>query len=158
VDASRFSPDTAVTRGHMGAFLDRLHGAVTGRRFPAGPDAFTGDEGDVRHESINAIAAAGIGVGVTGRDFARERQVTRGQTAGFLARVVDVQVADGRIGSAFDTPAEPAPEAEPGPEPSPERPPPPPFTGEGCPTRRRSSSCRSPGSSARSSGRTATTC
>ncbi len=152
VDAARFAPAATVTRGQMATFLDRLHAAISGSRFPAGSDAFAGDGTDVHHDSINAIAAAGIGVGVTDRDFAPGDQVTRGQMAAFLARVLDVEVADGGVPSGYDSPDEP------GPDPEPDREPPPPFTGKRLPDPSTVEHLSFAGWSARSSGPPATTC
>ena len=136
VDGARFDPGATVTRAQMATFLDRLHGTVSGSRLPAGPDAFDGDEGSVHHASINAVAAAGIGVGVGHRDFAPGREVTRGQMAAFLARLLDVEVAAGNVSSAYGPAPTPTPTPE---EPDPSNPPaegerpPPPFTGKRLP-------------------------
>lgn len=101
VGDGRFDPGAAVTRGQMATFLDKLHGVVSGARFPSGPDAFDGDDGTTHEASANAIASAGVGVGVTDRDFGAARPVTRGQMAGFLARVLDIEVSAGHVPPAY---------------------------------------------------------
>ena len=102
VAEGRFDPEGTVTRGQMATFLDKLHGVVSGARFAPGPDAFDGDEGTTHEASADAIAQAGVGVGVSDRDFAADRAVTRGQMAGFLARVLDIEVSAGVIRSAYE--------------------------------------------------------
>jgi hypothetical protein len=117
VDARHFVPDAPVTRGQMATFLARTHEAIGGAQFPEGENAFDDDEGGVHHSGINAIAATGIGVGVSDREFAPFREVTRGQMAAFLARLLDVEVQGGHVASAY------APAPDPGASPVPTEPP-----------------------------------
>jgi len=75
-----YCPDETVTRGQMAVFLTKAF------NLPAGPDAFTDDDGSAYESAINSIAAAGI---TTGCDTAKKLycpndSVTRGQMASFL--------------------------------------------------------------------------
>lgn len=123
VDGERFAPDALVTRGQMASFLHRLHQVVSGAPFTPHADAFDDDDG-VHEANIDAIASAGIGVGVGGpagdRSFAPGREVSRAQMAAFLARLLDIEVSDGVIASVYGDRPAPAPEPGPTPEPTPE--------------------------------------
>jgi hypothetical protein len=96
----RYAPDAVVTRAQMASFLNNVHAVLAGAPFPSTGDHFDGDQG-VHEANVNAIAGAGIGVGVGGaggdRDFGPARAVTRGQMAGFLGRLLDIEVANSRI-------------------------------------------------------------
>lgn len=90
-----FSPNERVTRGQMASFLVRVD-EVIGDSLPAGPDAFTDDEGSVHEANINALAAAEIAFGTGGGLFEPTAPVTRGQMASFIARLLErgVDVAE----------------------------------------------------------------
>ena len=109
VGGGRFAPGDTVTRGQMASFLNNLHAVVGGAPFSSEHDFFDGDEG-AHEDNIDAIAAAGIATGVSDRDYAAGRAVTRGQMAAFLGRLLDVEVADGRVDGAY----QPAPRIEQG--------------------------------------------
>lgn len=103
VSAGHFDPATAVTRGQMASFLNRWEKAVTGSAFSTSNDYFVDDENSVHEADINAIASAGLTDGSSaGADrFLPAASVTRAQMAGFLARMLDIQVTAGRVHSAY---------------------------------------------------------
>ena len=81
-----FGPTGIVSRAQMATFIARLI-ADAGEPLPAGPDAFTDDNGNVHEANINALAAAGIASGIaTPGHFAPDAEVTRAQVATFMAR------------------------------------------------------------------------
>ena len=117
----RFDPDLPVTRGQMASFLARTHAIVAGAPLPAGGDAFDDDAASGHAPAIEAVAAAGIGVGTAERTFSPGRPVTRGQMAAFLARLLDLEISSGHLASAYGgggSPAQPQPVPAPT-EPSP---------------------------------------
>jgi hypothetical protein len=101
-----FDPHTMVTRAQMASFLARVHAVVTSSTATSGPDAFDDDAGVVHEAAINAMASLGIAGGVGGtaahRSFGPTAQVTRGQMAAFLARMLDLHVASGFTDSVYD--------------------------------------------------------
>lgn len=96
-----YSPDAPVIREHMALFLVRLADKV-GIDLPP-PDSFTPftDIGDLSQESREAIAQIyqlRITVGTSATTYAPKRNVSRGEMALFLARLMNRMdpVADGR--------------------------------------------------------------
>jgi uncharacterized protein YkwD len=79
--ATRFCPNSAVTRGQMASFLSRALGLPA-----AGRDAFTDDGGSVHQADINRLAAAGVAAGCGGSRYCPNRAMTRAEMASFLAR------------------------------------------------------------------------
>ncbi len=79
-----FCPDAKVTRGQMADFLAKA------LKLPAGPEAFTDDNGTPFEASINAVAKAGISAGCSANPpkFCPDADVTRGQMAAFLAKAL----------------------------------------------------------------------
>lgn len=101
--ADKFCPDTIITREQMAAFL------ASALKLPAGPNAFTDDEGTPFEASINAVAAAGItsGCSADGKLFCPKDEVTRGQMAAFLTKAYklpasNINAFDDDNGSAFE--------------------------------------------------------
>jgi hypothetical protein len=92
----RYSPHATVSRGQMATFLARAAAYILGRSLPAGPDAFGDDNGSPHAANIDAMAALGIATGTGPGAFSPELGVTRGQMAGFLARLADLAVDDGK--------------------------------------------------------------
>lgn len=79
-----YCPDAAVSRGQMAAFL------TAALKLPAGPDAFTDDDGSPYEAAIDSVAAAGISSGCA-KDpprYCPDDGVTRGQMAVFLANAL----------------------------------------------------------------------
>ena len=79
-----YCPDAAVSRGQMAAFL------AAALKLPAGPDAFTDDDGSPYEAAIDSVAAAGISSGCA-KDpprYCPDDGVTRGQMAVFLANAL----------------------------------------------------------------------
>ena len=95
-----YSPDQPVIREHMALFLVRL-AELVGINVPqAGSTPFEdiGDLQPLSQQSISQIYQMGITVGTTATTYAPERNVSRGEMALFLQRLMDlmVPVADGR--------------------------------------------------------------
>jgi hypothetical protein len=80
-----YSPEAAVTRGEMAAFLTRAFGVA-----PSSVDAFTDDDNSIFEGNINAIAAAGITVGTGPDTYSPDAPVTRAQMATFIARALGI--------------------------------------------------------------------
>ncbi len=85
----RFCPDQPVTRGEMAAFLKRALGLPS-----TSTDYFADDEGHVFEADINVLAAGGITSGCTTGAFCPDRTVSRGEMAAFLARALQLPVAN----------------------------------------------------------------
>lgn len=82
-------PDDSVSRGEMAALLRRaLH-------LPAGPDAFSDDDGSLFEEDIDALAASGITRGCGAVVFCPDAPVTRAQMAAFITRAMDLREGAG---------------------------------------------------------------
>ena len=103
--STTYSPDDPVTREHMALFLARLAGLV-GINVHAGVDTPFEDIaglGEESREAIGRIYRLGITVGATDTTYAPARNVTRGEMALFLQRLMDLMdpAADGRIPFGF---------------------------------------------------------
>lgn len=83
--ADRFDPHGTLTRGQVASLVVRTL-AVGGRPLPAGPDAFTDDNGSTHEDAINRLAAAGLIKGVAHGRFEPASSMTRGQSASLLAK------------------------------------------------------------------------
>lgn len=99
--ANAFAPDLSVTREHMALFLVRLARLVGIRVLPAADTPFEdiahlGEESQV---AIRQIYRLGITVGTSATTYTPARNVSRGEMALFLQRLMDLMVpaADGRI-------------------------------------------------------------
>ena len=78
-----FCPTDHVTRGQMAAFLDRAFGLPV-----TATDSFTDDDGTTFEGNINRLAASGITKGCGPTTYCPTAEVTRGQMAAFLHRVL----------------------------------------------------------------------
>ena len=92
----RYSPQSPVARGQMATFLARAAAYVLGRSLPIGSDVFADDNTSIHADNIDAVAAAGIATGTNPGVFSPNATVSRGQMAGFLARLADLVVDDGK--------------------------------------------------------------
>ena len=78
-----FCPDDQVSRGQMAVFISRA------QSFPAARgDHFSDDNGQFYESAANRLYEAGITVGCAPGRFCGEQQVSRGQMAAFLARLL----------------------------------------------------------------------
>jgi hypothetical protein len=92
----QYSPSGSVPRGQMATFLARAGAFVLGHPLAPGADAFGDDSGSVHEANVNATAAAGIATGTGPGSFSPDQPVSRAQMAGFLARLADLLVDEGR--------------------------------------------------------------
>lgn len=95
VDADRFAPGEAVTRGQMATFLARSLAHVLGQPLPASQDWFHDDETSAHQANINRVAEAGIAAGTATGVYEPNRAVRRDQMASFLARTLALLVEEG---------------------------------------------------------------
>jgi glucose/arabinose dehydrogenase len=102
-DRQVFRPRELISRGQMAAVLRRSLDAVsrlaTGTPAPrrAPVDAFDDDGGSVFEDDIGVVAAEGLAAGTGPRRFEPGRPVTRQQMALFVARLLEVEAAAGRV-------------------------------------------------------------
>lgn len=89
-----FGPGRSITRAQATSLLVRLYGSLTGEELPAGPDAFTDDDGSLHEAAIDAATQAGWIQGVRGGGFAPNLPITRAQVASVLTRVASTLVAE----------------------------------------------------------------
>jgi hypothetical protein len=84
--ADLYCPTADVSRGQVAAML------AEGLDLPAGPDAFTDDDGSPFEAAINAVAAAGIsgGCNAAGTQFCPDAPIKRGQLASFLSKAFNL--------------------------------------------------------------------
>ncbi len=82
-----FDPSGRVTRGQMASFIAR---ACQLPPAPSGSATFPDIAGSVHEDSIRRAAAAGIVTGGPDGRFAPNDSVTRGQTARFIARAINL--------------------------------------------------------------------
>ena len=97
--ATTYSPEDPVIREHMALFLVRL-ARLVGIRVPrASSTPFTdiADLNDTSQEAINHMYQLGITIGATATTYAPARNVSRGEMALFLQRLMDLMdpVVDG---------------------------------------------------------------
>ncbi|MGH9275716.1 MAG: CHRD domain-containing protein [Acidimicrobiales bacterium] len=88
-----FAPNRPVTRAQGASMVARA--LELGAPLPAGPDAFSDDEGSVHEDAINKLAAVGVVGGVTSDHYQPASNVTRGAGASILARAQDLAVEAG---------------------------------------------------------------
>jgi hypothetical protein len=79
-----YCPDRALTRAELAGFL------ATALALPAGPDAFTDDEGSPYEGAINALAKAGISSGCGGGEFCPNETVTREELAALFVEAFNL--------------------------------------------------------------------
>lgn len=89
-----FDPNTSVSRAEVTSLLARAYAAATGSPLPAGPDAFTDDNGSTHEADINAVAAAGWVQGVGGGLFQPSAEATRAEFSSMIARMLATLVAE----------------------------------------------------------------
>ncbi|CAN5623979.1 hypothetical protein BH20ACT2_BH20ACT2_15110 [soil metagenome] len=92
-----YSPSTAMRRDHMASFLNNAIDAMVGAPLPAGPDAFTDDNGNPFEDDINRLAAAAVVLGTGGTNYSPAGSVSRGQMASFFARFIQILVDRGAM-------------------------------------------------------------
>lgn len=92
-----YHPGQAVTREQLASFVARAyHYATNATLGPAWAGSYPDvPAGDVHAADIKAVAGAGIAVGYPDGSFGPTQAVTRDQVASFLARLLDVLVAQG---------------------------------------------------------------
>jgi subtilisin family serine protease len=94
VDATTYAPAAPVTRAQFAAMLGRTYRHLTGA-LPAGPNAFTDDDGNTHEPSINALAGLGVVTGDGRGSYAPGDVLTRAQSATMVARLIDALVEAG---------------------------------------------------------------
>lgn len=95
VSPGRFGPHATVSRAQMASFLVRTYEYVAAQPLPASTvDHFDDDDGTAHEQAINQAAAAAFTSGVGPRRFAPRGEVSRGQMATFLTRVLDTLVEE----------------------------------------------------------------
>ena len=91
-----FGATQPVTRGQFATAVLAAVEFARAQVLPEGRDAFVDDETSVHEPSINALAAAGVVIGVTATRFAPSDGVSRSEAAAVLMRAVDLLAAEGR--------------------------------------------------------------
>ena len=99
VTSDAFRPGDFVTRGQMATFLVRAHDAVSIHDLVRDGSRFGDDSGSVHEANIDKSAAAGLAGGTTPGVFSPLEPVSRAQLSSFLARTLDLLVADGEAGT-----------------------------------------------------------
>jgi hypothetical protein len=87
--SSRYTPELAVTREQMAAFVARLVEKAGGKLAADPRDAFSDDDTSPHQASINKLAAAGLVDGKGGGLFAPRETVSRAQMATFLVNAFE---------------------------------------------------------------------
>ena len=103
--STTYSPDRPVIREHMALFLVRL-ARLVGIDVPSEDDTPFQDTADLdpsSREAISQIYQLGITIGATATTYAPARNVSRGEMALFLERLMDkmVPVTDGRAAFGY---------------------------------------------------------
>ena len=81
--ATRYCPDSGITRGEMAAFLVRGFDLAS-----AAGDSFVDDNGHFFEGDIEALVTSGVTSGCNTRSFCPNRAVTRAEMAAFLIRAL----------------------------------------------------------------------
>ena len=98
-----FGIGQSVRRDQMASLLARAYEYITGSPLPAGPDAFTDDDGNVHEDNINALAAASIVQGTaTPGIYDPSGNVRRDQMASFLIRLAQLLASEGHFTNQVD--------------------------------------------------------
>ena len=95
--ATEFGVGSGVTRGQMASFLVRLHRVLTGEELGPRVHCFADVSASVHRAAAERLCGAGITTGAVRGAYDPAPAVTRQQMAGFLARLLDLEVATGRI-------------------------------------------------------------
>ena len=90
-----YSPDKVVTRGQMSKFLANAARHVLGAPLPADREYFSDDATSPFQDDINRVAQAGLTGGRADGTFDPTGLVLRDQMGSFLARTLDLFVANG---------------------------------------------------------------
>ncbi len=102
LEGTLFCPDDLVIRGQMASFLSRA------LELPkAGRDYFKDDGQNTHEDNIDRLAEAGISNGCGDRIFCPDDYVSRGQTATFLVRALELEPIPGDVFSDVSGPHEP---------------------------------------------------
>jgi hypothetical protein len=100
---SGFCPERQVTRAEMAVFLQRAF------HLPAGPDAFSDDDGHWAEAAIDALAASGITKGCGQARFCPDAVLHRDEMATFLRRALGFDLPPATLGYAGERIGELAP-------------------------------------------------
>lgn len=92
VGGGRYAPGAPVNRAQMATFLVLAYQYRSDAQLSESRDYFTDDNGNTHESNINKAAEAGFTGGVAGGGYAPSAEVSRGQMASFLARVLDLVV------------------------------------------------------------------
>lgn len=92
-----FNVSDPMRRDDMAQILVNAYKLVTGSDLPAGPNAFTDDEGNDNEAAINALANAGVVEGTGGGLYDPSGSVSRGQYSSFFARYIQLLVDAGAL-------------------------------------------------------------
>lgn len=91
----RYDPSGIVNRGQMAAFLVRAYDYVTGTQLTTSNNYFSDTTGTTFQQQINDVASVGVAGGYPDGTYRPARPVLRDQMASFLARELDLLVANG---------------------------------------------------------------
>ena len=91
-DGTLYCPGRDVTRAQMASFLARALDLPS-----ASKDYFVDDNGNPHEANINAVAAAGVTLGIGDQQFDPSGSVSRAQMASFLARALEIPASDSNI-------------------------------------------------------------
>jgi subtilisin-like proprotein convertase family protein len=92
---NRYNVSVDMRRDHMASFLAGAYEFVIGQPLPAGPDAFTDDNGNPHEADINRLAARGVVLGDGQGNYGPAGVVSRSSMGSFLARTLDELLDDG---------------------------------------------------------------
>ncbi|MEX0835638.1 MAG: family 10 glycosylhydrolase [Nitriliruptor sp.] len=96
VTATRFAPDSSVTRAQLASVLARTFAYGYGEPLPSGPVDFQDVSADSPHrDAIGRVAAAGVTSGTSATRFSPSAAVPRAQVASFLTRATSVLLQRG---------------------------------------------------------------
>lgn len=90
-----YAPGNKVSRGQMATFIARTYAHAADQQLAKGPDAFRDDNNDVHEDNINRLAEARITAGSADGRYQPLGSLTRAQMSSFLARTLDLLVAQG---------------------------------------------------------------
>lgn len=91
----KYQPLQVVGRGAMAAFLNRAYSYRTNKPLSTSNNYFSDTSGSVFQQDINDVASVGVAGGFPDGTYRPDSQVQRDQMASFLARELDLLVANG---------------------------------------------------------------
>lgn len=101
-----FGPGLRVRRDQMATFLNGAQEVLVGDPFRSDNDFFDRDDQNVHEDNINAIAEHGLTGGVAPHadltTYGPRRLVARRNMGSFLMRLLDIHVAQRRVGTPWD--------------------------------------------------------